>query len=98
MFVSVKMNNREFIILNMYTPYESRQNEVEYVNRLAFISSFISEHQGTSVCVVGDMNADISDKHSYFHKHMVRFCNDANLILSSKELLPADSFTYYSEA
>lgn len=44
------------------------------------------------------MNADISDKCSYFHKHMVRFCKDNNLILSSQELLPADSFSYCSEA
>ena len=62
--VQLKMNNREFVILNMYTPYESRQNDDEYVNRLAFISSFISDHQCTSIYIMGDMNADLSDEHS----------------------------------
>ena len=46
----------------------------------------------------GDMNADITDNSSYFHKHMLRCCKDNNLVLSSQEFLPADSFTYYSEA
>lgn len=51
--VQIRMNNREFIILNMYTPFESRQNDDEYVNRLAAISSFISDHQCTSICILG---------------------------------------------
>ena len=41
--VQIRMDNREFIILNIYMPYESRKNDDEYVNRLAFISSFISD-------------------------------------------------------
>ena len=47
--VQIKMNNRECIILNIYTPYESRENDDEYVNRLKFIRSFISDHQCTSI-------------------------------------------------
>lgn len=36
--VWVKCNNKEFVIRNVYTPYERQQNEDEYLNRLAFIS------------------------------------------------------------
>ena len=58
------MNNKEFIILNVYTPYESLQNE--YLNRLAFINYFNSDNPSTSVYVVGDMNAHLSDQGSLF--------------------------------
>ncbi len=64
--VLIKINNKEFSILSVYTPYEALENEDEYLNGLAFINSFISENQATSVFVVGDMNADISDKSSLF--------------------------------
>lgn len=43
----------------MYTPYECRHNEDEYLNRLAFISYFIESSTISSVYVIGDMNADI---------------------------------------
>lgn len=39
--VQLKINNKELIILNVYTPYECQQNEDEYLNRLAFINSFM---------------------------------------------------------
>lgn len=39
--VQFKHNGREFIILNVCTPYECNQKIDEYVNRLAFIYSFI---------------------------------------------------------
>jgi len=45
-----------------------------------------------------DMNADISDNNSVFAKHLNNFCTDSNSILSSRELLPAASYTYISEA
>ena len=60
--VQFKTNYKEFTVLNVYMPFESQQNEDEYLNRLAFISSFISDNPSTSVFVVGDMNADISDR------------------------------------
>ena len=91
-----RMNNTEFIILNIYTPYESRHNDNEYVNRLAFMNSFIADNCCTTIYVTGDMNADISDNASSFAKHMIRMCEDLNLVLFSQVLLPADSFTHYS--
>lgn len=91
-----KCNN--FVILNVYTPYESSENEVEYLNRLAFINAFIQDNSICSVYVVGDMNADINDSNSLFAKHLICFSEDNNFTLSSRVLLPADSYTYISEA
>ena len=44
------------------------------------------------------MNSDLSDSTSIFAKHMVQFCEDNNLFLSSQLLLPSNSFSYISEA
>lgn len=96
--VQIRIINKEFTILTVYTPYESQQNEDEYLNRLAFINDFISGNLSTSVYVMGDMNADLSDKGSLFAKHMLQFCVDNNLVLSSQKLLPAESYSYIIEA
>jgi exonuclease III len=41
--------DNSFVILNVYTPYESRENEEEYLNRLAFINAFIQDNNTSSV-------------------------------------------------
>ncbi len=48
--------------------------------------------------MVGDLNADLPDNSSMFAKHMLHFCVDNNFKISSKMLLPKDSYTYISEA
>lgn len=47
---------------------------------------------------MGDLNADISDDKSLFGQHSIQFCKDSKLVLSSKNILPVDSYTYISEA
>lgn len=89
----MKFRNKDFIILNVYTPFECQQNKDEYLNRLAFIQCFICDNNSSSVYVV-----DLSDGHSLFAKHMLQFCDDNNLKLSSQLLLPADSFSDISDA
>uniref|UniRef100_A0A1A8AIU9 exodeoxyribonuclease III n=1 Tax=Nothobranchius furzeri TaxID=105023 RepID=A0A1A8AIU9_NOTFU len=91
-------NNISFVILNIYTPYEIAGNEGEYISRLAFINAFIQSHSTYSIYVVGDFNADLSDKKSQFAKHLIQLCEDNDLVLSSKVLLPKDSYTYISES
>lgn len=77
-------NDKDFVILYVLTLYECHQNEDEYLNRLAFINSFIQKI--LLVYVIGDMNADKSDRNALFANHMARFCQDNNFILSSKVL------------
>lgn len=88
-------DDKKIIILNVYTPYECRQNEDEYLSRLAFIMAFIQDNPTTSIYIVGDLNADVTDANSLFGNHLNQFCSDSGLMLSSKILLPNDS---YSEA
>lgn len=96
--VRYKYNNKEFIVLNVYTPYECLHNEDDYMDKLAFINCFIQDNVCTCVYVVGDWNADISDRSSLFARHLIQFCIDSELTISSQVLLPADSFSYISEA
>lgn len=91
--IGIKVEHNVFIILNVYTPYECCQNEDEYINRLAFLSCFIKASVHTCIFIVGDMNADISDKKSLFGQHLIRFCKDNKLKLSSQILMPEDSYT-----
>ena len=65
---AIKVGHEEgtFIILDIYTPYESCQNENEYLISQAFISSFIKESEFTCMFILGDLNADISDDGSLF--------------------------------
>ena len=97
-WLEVCFNGKRITILNIYTPCESYEAEDEFLNRLAFIHSFIEDNDSTCVYVYGNFNADLSDSNSLFAKHLVNFCNDNKLILSSKVFLPDNSFTYVSEA
>lgn len=48
-----------------------------------------------SIYVVGDFNADLSDGSSrLFANHLIYFCEDAYLILSSEVLLPREPHIY----
>jgi len=40
---------KEFIILNVYTPFECHRHEDEYLNRLAFITSYIQDNNSSSI-------------------------------------------------
>ena len=91
-------NVKERVVLNVYTPYEYHNNENDYFNRLAFINSLIQRNDFSCACVVGDMNTDMTGTRSVFANDMNNFCQDNNLILSSRQRLPKDSYTYISDA
>ena len=50
--IQLKISNKIFTILNVYTPFECLNNEDEYMNRLAFIHSFIADNMSTQ-CLCG---------------------------------------------
>lgn len=91
-------NMNVFIIINVYTPHDCHRNEEEYLDRLAFIGSFIEESAYSNIYVMGDMNANIVDDKYVFGQSLMQFCLDNELVLSSKILLPENSYTYISMA
>ncbi len=72
-----------------------RQNT--YTDLLMF-GTFIEGLYTTSVYIIGDLNADVSDDHSLFSAHMHNVCGDIDLVVSDEAMLPNNSFTYVSEA
>lgn len=96
--LEVHYNNSKCIVLNIYTPYECADHVDEYINRLAFLMTFIQDTDCSCVYIVGDMNADISDDRSSFGNHLKHFCSENGLVLSSQVLLPNESYTYVSDA
>ena len=52
----------------------------------------------TCIFVLDDMNSDISDDGSLFGRHLNQFCVNNKLVLTSKVMLPSNSYTYISEA
>ena len=96
--IMVSYNNRQLAIINVYMPYEKPENVEECDSRLAFVKSFMEELPTTSVCIVGDMNSNISNPQSLFSEMINNFCIENGLVLSSKAMLPESSFTYVSDA
>ncbi len=86
------------MIRNVCTPYESYDNENEYINIMAQILAFVEELDTNSVYVIGNYNADISEVHSLVAKHLLNSCHDHGFILSSQQLIPEDSFTFMSKS
>ncbi len=86
--IELKYNDKHFVVINMYNPYESYANEPEYINRLAHVSSFIEELETTCVYIVGDLNSNVSDNNSLFTSHLHNICGDNDIILSSEDILP----------
>ena len=97
--LQLSIMDRQFIIFNVYLPYQCAENEGEYVEKLAILSALIQEQSTTCYAILGDYNANMRDiENSLFAKHLITFNNDNNLHLSSSILLPRDSYTYVSES
>lgn len=64
----------------------------------SWLMSFIQDNASTCVFIVGDMNANVSDGNSLFSNQLLQCCSGNGLFLSSKMLLPKNSYTYISEA
>ena len=95
--IKLSQNNKSYVILCVYMPYESADNEDAFVEKLGVISSIMEDIEVTCVSIMGDWNADISDGDSVFGTQLRVFCEENNVILSSEQFLPRDSFTYLSE-
>ena len=99
MEISTGSNSIVLIILSVYLPYQCPENEVKYLEKLGFINALTNELDTTCFVINGDWNANLREGgNSLFAKHMVQLCDDNGFTLSSKVLLPADSFTQFSEA
>ena len=95
--ISIKSENREVILLCVYLPHQSHENEDEYLTKIGQLLSIINSFDCPNVIVTGDVNADVQSE-SLFGRQLKNICDDNELIISTVENLPNDSFTYVSES
>ena len=95
--VEVCMGSVKLVIVNIYMPYQCYNNEDQYLENLGYITSLIEELNCTSFVIIGDFNANLGVSGSnLFADHMRDFCRENDLLISSKMLLPYDSYSYVS--
>ena len=80
-------------------PYQCPENEETYLDSLGAIHAIVSELDSTCYAIMGDWNPNLSNTaNSVFAQHMINFCSDNDLGMSSSKLLPTDSYTFVSES
>ena len=78
-------------------PYQCIQNQEQYIDNLWNIYSFIESINTTNFMIIGDWNANLGiSGNSLFGPIMEDFCSENNLIISTKKLLPPDTYSHIS--
>ena len=76
-------------------PYQCHEHEDLYVEQLGFIKSFIDDINCTNFVIIGDFNANLRHTGTnLFAALMTDFCQENELIISSRIILPHDTYTY----
>ena len=97
--IEICIDNNKFYVINIYMPYQCQANEERYTENIGMLSAIIEELDNSCFVIMGDWNANLSDvNNSVFASHVLKFCEDNKLKLSSRMLLPADTYTYISES
>ena len=66
------------VVISVYLPYQSPDNEVEYLEKLGYINAVTNDLDTTCFVIVGDWNANIRNGgESTFARHMSQLCMDA---------------------
>ena len=98
--ISVGSGSNKHVILCVYLKCVSSDHADHkdiFQGQLEELKAIINDLDTTSVTIIGDWNADLA-KISHPHGPLLRqFVNETGLIVSSEQLLAADSFTFISE-
>ena len=96
--ISLSLSNEDiFYILTVYMPYNSSENEDEFLEKLGILVSLVNDIDSPFIWIVGNFNAHIGNSPSNFSRYLIDTCIENDLVFSSKILLPFDSFTYISD-
>ena len=95
MAIELDMGSTKCVVLNIYMPYQSVDNEELYVEKLGYIKTFLDEIQCTNYAVIGDWNANLGISGTMtFREPMLDFCRESDLLISSHLMLPNNSHTH----
>ena len=90
-------NENVFYIITVYLPYNSHENEDEFLEKLGILISVINDIDSPYIWVLGDFNAHIGESPTNFGNHLSKACEENDLTISDKLLLPSNSFTFISD-
>jgi len=82
----------ELLLINVYLPCYSLQNEEVIHKYLVKLERIVSQHDGP-VLVIGDFN--MSPTHRTFYE-IQKICDDNELVIEDMRKLPPDTFTFCS--
>ena len=96
--VSFSGGSMDFLILNVYMPYDARNVDSldDYRNCLGILEGIVDETTFDNIIIVGDFNAD-NHKFSRFWKELDSFMRRSNLFAATSTL-PSNEFTYLCPA
>ncbi len=96
MGLEIQTDTQALIFINVYLPYNSRENLPEFEDYLCKLSGIIQAADTPFIYCVGDFNADCSRDH-LFGRKLSSYCQEESLHITDVELLPASStFTFHS--
>ena len=99
--IEISNGESKLLVLNVYMPVCAEENKDEFLFYLTKIDSTISNYSSPYSLVFGDFNASLASETSsgnMFGKCLQKYCSEENLIISDMDHLPADSYTYISDA
>ena len=55
-------NTTSFTLFNVYLPYESNDNEDEFIEKLGLLESYIQNVENSTFAIIGDFNSTLSQR------------------------------------
>jgi len=92
---SVKSGDRQMLLVCVYMPTDCVNHADLFMENLGKIESLSNDLGISNICIMGDFNTRPDGR---FAPMLYEFCQDNNLHVSDVELLPNDTFTYFSDA
>lgn len=93
--IEVDLGSTSICLINVYMPYCCSSNIDDYLDHLGKLTTMLHEQECPNMCMLGDFNAGTTNM---FGQLLSSFCKDNDFTVSDQILLPADSFTYISDA
>ena len=97
MGIVVKSQRKVYHFLNVYLPYECKENVHDFTNYLCKMHTIFMNNNTEYNLAVGDFNANIT-RDSLFGLQLLQFCEDNCYTLSDSVYMPDTSFTFHSDA
>ena len=95
--LKLQLGKKKIYIFNVYLPYDKKDTEEVYLDRLTKLHNLVAECDSTCITIVGDYNANIQ-KDANFAMLLKGFCDQFKYIWTSYNKLPKDTYTYVSDA